>query len=201
MCRNIKVLHNFEPPTTDDEVHSAALQYVRKVSGMTKPSQANEAVFEQAVEAVAEVTRTLLAGLVTSNFLSRRLSQPVEELAVDSEENRVQRARAEAALEATSVELQRSARFSADASHQLKTPVTVLRAGLEELLARENHTPRECDEISALIHQTYRLTGVIDDLQALYTLGDTLANSDRWPNWYKGNEFRAIRDKSLKGGK
>ena len=66
MCRNIRILYNFEPPTTEDEVHAAAVQYVRKVSGMTKPSQANEAVFEQAVEAVAEVTRTLLAGLVTT---------------------------------------------------------------------------------------------------------------------------------------
>jgi hypothetical protein len=66
MCRNIRILYNFEPPTTEDEVHAAAVQYVRKVSGMTKPSQANEAVFEQAVEAVAEVTRQLLDGLVTT---------------------------------------------------------------------------------------------------------------------------------------
>jgi len=66
MCRNIKVLHNFEPPTTDDEVHSAALQYVRKVSGMQKPSRANEAAFEQAVHAVAHATEHLLADLVTA---------------------------------------------------------------------------------------------------------------------------------------
>jgi hypothetical protein len=66
MCRNIRVLHNFEPPTTDDEVHDAALQYVRKVSGMSKPSAANDAAFAAAVEAVSEATRTLLDALVTS---------------------------------------------------------------------------------------------------------------------------------------
>jgi signal transduction histidine kinase len=82
-------------------------------------------------------------------------------------EQRAQRARAEAALELTHEELQRSARFSADASHQLKTPVTVLRAGLEELLARENLTPEECGQVSALIHQTYRLSSLIEDLLLL----------------------------------
>ena len=109
----------------------------------------------------------LLVGLGGSHVMSARLSAPVEKLAVASEENRTQRARAEAALEMTSVELQRSARFSADASHQLKTPVTVLRAGLEELMARETHTPEECAEISALIHQTYRLSSLIEDLLLL----------------------------------
>ena len=109
----------------------------------------------------------LLAGLVVSHFFSGRLSAPVEKLAVTSEQNRTQRARAEAALESTSEELQRSARFAADASHQLKTPVTVLRAGLEELRAREQLTPDERDEISALIHQTFRLTGMIEDLLLL----------------------------------
>ena len=66
MCRNIRTLHNFEPPTTHDEIHDAALQYVRKVSGMQKPSQANEAVFERAVEAIAHATEHLLDELVTS---------------------------------------------------------------------------------------------------------------------------------------
>ena len=66
MCRNIRVLHNFEPPTTEDEIRSAALQYVRKVSGMTKPSQANEEAMAQAVGAVAAATATLLDALVTS---------------------------------------------------------------------------------------------------------------------------------------
>lgn len=66
MCRNIKVLHNFEPPATTDEVHAAALQYVRKVAGTTKPSQANREAFDEAVEAVAEATRHLLDHLVTS---------------------------------------------------------------------------------------------------------------------------------------
>lgn len=66
MCRNIRTLHNFEPAVTDDEIKAAALQYVRKVSGTTKPSQANAAVFAEAVEEVAEVTRHLLDRLVTA---------------------------------------------------------------------------------------------------------------------------------------
>jgi signal transduction histidine kinase len=109
----------------------------------------------------------LLVGLAASNFLSARLAVPVEKLAEDSEVNRTQRERVEIALEQTNVELQRSARFSADASHQLKTPVTVLRAGLDELLARENLAPEAREEISQLVHQTYRLTSVIEDLLLL----------------------------------
>jgi hypothetical protein len=66
MCRNIRTLHNFEPATTDDEVRDAALQYVRKVSGSTKPSQANAEAFERAVDEVAHATRHLLDALVTS---------------------------------------------------------------------------------------------------------------------------------------
>jgi len=66
MCRNIHTLFNFEPPATADEVHDAALQYVRKVSGFTKPSQANEAAFERAVEEVAQATGRLIAELVTN---------------------------------------------------------------------------------------------------------------------------------------
>ena len=66
MCRNIKTLHNFEPPATEDEVRAAALQYVRKISGSTKPSKANEAAFERAVEAVAHASMHLLAELVTT---------------------------------------------------------------------------------------------------------------------------------------
>ncbi|GGP60089.1 DUF2277 domain-containing protein [Saccharothrix coeruleofusca] len=65
MCRNIRVLHNFEPPATEDEVHAAAVQYVRKVSGTTHPSAANAEAFEAAVAAVAEATRVLLDSLVT----------------------------------------------------------------------------------------------------------------------------------------
>lgn len=64
MCRNIRVLHNFEPATTDEEVRAAALQYVRKVSGSTKPSRANEAAFERAIDEVAQATRRLLDELV-----------------------------------------------------------------------------------------------------------------------------------------
>jgi hypothetical protein len=66
MCRNIRTLYNFEPPTTDDEIHAAAVQYIRKVSGMQKPSKANEAAFERAIAAVAHVTEHLLADLVTA---------------------------------------------------------------------------------------------------------------------------------------
>jgi hypothetical protein len=66
MCRNIRQLHNFEPPATSDEVHAAALQYVRKVSGTTKPSQTNQEAFDEAVEAVAQATQHLLAHLTTS---------------------------------------------------------------------------------------------------------------------------------------
>ncbi len=66
MCRSIKTLFNFEPPVTDDEVQAAALQYVRKLSGFTRPSQANEAAFAAAVEEVAVASRRLLASLKTS---------------------------------------------------------------------------------------------------------------------------------------
>jgi hypothetical protein len=66
MCRNIRTLYNFDPPTTADEIHDAAVQYVRKVSGMQKPSQANEAVFERAIEEVAAATSRLLEALVTT---------------------------------------------------------------------------------------------------------------------------------------
>jgi hypothetical protein len=66
MCRNIKPLFNFEPPVTDAEIRNASLQFVRKISGFTKPSKANEAAFETAVEEIAEAAHTLLASLVTN---------------------------------------------------------------------------------------------------------------------------------------
>ncbi|MFP5362698.1 MAG: DUF2277 domain-containing protein [Thermoleophilia bacterium] len=66
MCRNIRQLHNFEPPATDEEVRAAALQYVRKISGSTKPSTANAEAFEQAVDEVAAASARLLARLVTN---------------------------------------------------------------------------------------------------------------------------------------
>jgi hypothetical protein len=66
MCRNIKVLFNFEPPASEEEVRASALQFVRKLSGTTKPSKANEEVFQQAVEEVAAAATTLLSGLVTT---------------------------------------------------------------------------------------------------------------------------------------
>ncbi len=66
MCRNIRPLHNFDPPATPDEVHNAALQYVRKISGSTKPSQTNAEAFHRAVDAVTEVSMRLLNDLVTT---------------------------------------------------------------------------------------------------------------------------------------
>jgi hypothetical protein len=66
MCRNIKTLHNFEPPATAEEVHDAALQYVRKISGSTKPSKANEAAFARAVDEVTAASTRLLDALVTT---------------------------------------------------------------------------------------------------------------------------------------
>jgi hypothetical protein len=66
MCRNIKTLFNFAPPATDEEIRATALQFVRKLSGFTRPSQANQAAFERAVDAVTESARELLATLVTS---------------------------------------------------------------------------------------------------------------------------------------
>jgi hypothetical protein len=66
MCRNIRTLHNFDPPADDDEIHAAALQYVRKISGYTKPSQANAAAFDRAVHEIAHISHHLLEDLVTS---------------------------------------------------------------------------------------------------------------------------------------
>src|SRR5207249_3479130 len=109
----------------------------------------------------------LLGGFVASHVVALRFSAPVKKLALDSEQNRAQRKRAEAALASTTQELERSARYSADASHQLKSPVTVLRIGLETLLTREGFKPEVYEELSALLHQTHRLTGVIDDLLLL----------------------------------
>jgi len=66
MCRNIRTLHNFEPPATEEEIHASAVQYVRKISGMNKPSQANEVAFERAIEEVSAASARLLTTLVTS---------------------------------------------------------------------------------------------------------------------------------------
>jgi hypothetical protein len=66
MCRNIRTLHNFEPPATEEEIRASALQYIRKVSGSTKPSQANEEAFNRAVDEVADITSRLLDALVTN---------------------------------------------------------------------------------------------------------------------------------------
>lgn len=66
MCRNIKRLHNFDPPATDEEIRAAAIQFIRKISGSTKPSQANEAAFDRAVKAVTSASQELLETLVTT---------------------------------------------------------------------------------------------------------------------------------------
>ncbi|MBB1482700.1 DUF2277 domain-containing protein [Tessaracoccus sp. MC1865] len=78
MCRNIRPLNNFEPPATHDEVHAAALQFVRKVSGTTKPSKANEEAFNRAVEEVAHITRHLLEDLVTVAPAKNRQEEAVK---------------------------------------------------------------------------------------------------------------------------
>ncbi len=80
MCRNIRTLHNFEPAATAEEVEAAALQYVRKISGTTKPSKANEDAFERAVDAVTAASRGLLASLVTT--------APPKDRAVEAEKAR-----------------------------------------------------------------------------------------------------------------
>lgn len=109
----------------------------------------------------------LLGAFAASHFAAAKLSGPVTKLERDSAEDRAELERTEAALEKTSQELQRSARFSANTSHQLKTPVTVLRAGLEELRAHENLSPEGREEVAALIHQTFRITSIIEDLLLL----------------------------------
>jgi signal transduction histidine kinase len=112
----------------------------------------------------------LLFGLVAAHLIAVRFSKPVRVLADASEKEHVQRIRAETALDTTHRELERAVRFSADASHQLKTPVTVVRAGLEELLREEELRPEAREEIDCLIQQTGRLTRVIDDLLLLSRL-------------------------------
>jgi len=75
MCRNIKVLYNFEPPVTDDEIREASLQFVRKISGFSKPSQANQAAFNAAVDAIATASRQLLASLETNAPPKNRIEE------------------------------------------------------------------------------------------------------------------------------
>ncbi|MCX6865474.1 MAG: HAMP domain-containing sensor histidine kinase [Verrucomicrobia bacterium] len=113
----------------------------------------------------------LLAGAgLASHLIASKLSVPVEQLAVDSARNVMWREEAEATLEQTSRELQRSMRFSADTSHQLKTPITVLRAGLEELRQQPGVTQEMRDEISAMVCQTTKLSSMIHDLLLLSRL-------------------------------
>ena len=78
MCRNIKVLYNFEPPATDEEIRAAALQYVRKISGFAKPSAANRETFDNAVEEVARASFRLLDSLVTAAPARSRVTEPAK---------------------------------------------------------------------------------------------------------------------------
>jgi len=112
----------------------------------------------------------LLGAGAASHVIAGRLSEPVEKLAVDSARNVVRREEAEAALEQTNVELERSQRFSADTSHQLKTPITVLRAGLEELRQQPEITDEAREEVTALIYQTAKISSMIHDLLLLSRL-------------------------------
>jgi hypothetical protein len=89
MCRNIRPLHNFEPPATEDEARDAALQYVRKISGSTKPSRANEEAFNRAVDAITAATTRLLDELVTT--------APPKDRAVEAEKRRARSAQRYAA--------------------------------------------------------------------------------------------------------
>lgn len=109
----------------------------------------------------------ILVGLGASHLLAGGFSKPMQRLADDSAAHRQARQRAEAALEMTQEELERAARFSANASHQLKTPVSVVRAGLEEMLAADNLTAAQREELACLVHQTGRLNAVIEDLLLL----------------------------------
>ena len=109
----------------------------------------------------------LIAGFLVSRSIAARFAAPVADLEAVSQLDRAERKKAEAALVSTSEELERTARYSADASHELKSPVTVLRAGLESLLTRPGFSSDVYEELSDLLHQTYRLTGVIDDLLLL----------------------------------
>lgn len=117
---------------------------------------------------VISIGAALMAvGLAASHLISSRFSAPVQQLADDSARQQAGRKAAEAALKVTGVELQRAARFSADASHQLKTPVAVMRAGLEALISRADLAEDVHEELAKLIHQTFRLTTMIEDLLLL----------------------------------
>lgn len=150
-----------------------------------------------------------LAGLVlmalafvASDLAARRLARPVEALEVEAVRTRSERDETRARLVSTKEELQRVERFSADASHQLKSPVTVLRAGLETLMQRDDFSPEVYDELSALVHQTYRLTGIVDDLLLLAQIDAGQLRIDFQPvdfsrlvlEWVE--DFGAINDES-----
>jgi len=109
----------------------------------------------------------MACGLLASRFLATLFATRVEKLEIHSRENWTKRRRAEEALETTSGELQRAARFSSDASHQLKTPLTVLRAGLEEIVVRNDIPSDVREDVSGLVHQTFRLTSIVEDLLLL----------------------------------
>lgn len=97
MCRNIRTLHNFAPPATEDEVRAAAIQYVRKVGGLSKPSQANVAAYERAVDAVAAATSALLDELVTTAPPKDRDAEAAKARARSAARFATERGRAQAA--------------------------------------------------------------------------------------------------------
>lgn len=94
MCRNIRVLFNFEPPATDEEIQAAALQYVRKVSGTTRPSQANQEAFDKAVADIAEITRRLVRAELVTLALPRTREQEAERARARGQKREEQRRKA-----------------------------------------------------------------------------------------------------------
>jgi len=132
-------------------------------------------------KALASGLLLLAVGVAASFYVAARLADPLRKLAAVLVENRELRDRAEASLKVTRNELDRAARFSANASHQLKTPVAVLRAGLDELLANPALTEPIREELSALVHQTFRLSSIIEDLLLLSRLDSGRLHLDLTP--------------------
>lgn len=140
------------------------LAYVVFVTSLAK---LDETLARSRAQIIGAGAVLFMLGLVLSHWIASRFSKPVEALAEFSQRERIEREQAEARLDATAEELRRQARFSADASHQLKTPVSVMRVGLEELLNYGKLSSPQRQEVLALIGQTDRLTRVIDDLLLL----------------------------------
>lgn len=150
---------------------NATSAYPRAEQVFLYPLADSEARARQAGERIlAAGALLLIVGLGACHWLAARLARPVEEIALDSEQNARGRIRAEAALELTQAELERAARFSANASHQLKTPVAVMRAGLEEVLSRRDLPAPVRMELEDLVGETGRLGRIIEELLLLSRL-------------------------------